>query len=62
MHDGGDENSTLIGSYCKDRPGVIYSTYNYLWIKFQSDSSITYKGFEANYTTRYIGYSDILKK
>lgn len=62
MRDGGDENATLIGQYCRRLPGVIYSSYNYLWIMFQSDSSVTYKGFEAEYKTRDMGCGGILKQ
>ncbi|KAF5295928.1 hypothetical protein FQR65_LT10359 [Abscondita terminalis] len=61
IRDGDNENSTLIGQYCKESPPVIESTYNYLWIKFESDSSVGAHGFRANYTTLDVGCGGILK-
>ncbi|KAF5282685.1 hypothetical protein FQA39_LY17492 [Lamprigera yunnana] len=61
IRDGDNENSTLIGQYCEERPPFIQSTYNYLWIKFESDSSVSGDGFKANYSTTNIGCGGILK-
>ncbi|RZC32589.1 cubilin, partial [Asbolus verrucosus] len=51
VRDGSDENSTLIGTYCERPPPLIVSSYNYLWLKFESDSNTNGRGFQANYTT-----------
>ncbi|KAK4871991.1 hypothetical protein RN001_016115 [Aquatica leii] len=61
IHDGDSENSTLIGQYCEKAPPIIQSTYNYLWIKFESDSSVSAHGFRANYSTTDVGCGGILK-
>lgn len=48
--DGGYETSPLIGKFCgSDRPPVIVSHSNRLWIKFHSDSVIAYGGFTAHW-------------
>ncbi|MCJ8728547.1 hypothetical protein PDJAM_G00005700 [Pangasius djambal] len=50
IRDGGFETSPLIGRYCSDQaPPLVLSHSNRLWIKFRSDSSITYKGFSAHW-------------
>ncbi|XP_015589651.1 cubilin [Cephus cinctus] len=55
IHDGDNENSTQIGKYCKNKQTIpnnpIYSTHNYLYLKFVSDYSTQHKGFNASYTT-----------
>lgn len=55
IRDGDNENSTLVGKYCTDIPPPFQSTFNYLWIKFESDSSVSAQGFQANYTITNIG-------
>lgn len=48
--DGGYETSPLIGKFCgSDRPPAIVSHSNRLWVKFHSDSVITYGGFTAHW-------------
>ncbi|KAK3572019.1 hypothetical protein QTP86_022249 [Hemibagrus guttatus] len=50
IRDGGYETSPLIGRYCSTQaPPLVLSHSNRLWIKFHSDSSITYKGFSAHW-------------
>ena len=45
------QESTLLGSYCGTlHPDVIYSRGKYLYVKFHSDSTKTYKGFRLHYT------------
>ncbi|TWW71482.1 Cubilin Precursor [Takifugu flavidus] len=50
IRDGGYETSPLIGKFCgSDRPPAIVSHSNRLWVKFHSDSAITYGGFTAHW-------------
>jgi cubilin len=54
IRDGPDGNSTLIGRFCgglEQIPPVQTSTHNYLYLKFNSDISLTGAGFYANFTT-----------
>ncbi|KAK5640278.1 hypothetical protein RI129_011089 [Pyrocoelia pectoralis] len=62
IRDGDSENSTLVGQYCGNRPPDVQSSHNYLWLKFESDSSVGSKGFQANYSTIDIGCGGILKE
>nr|XP_008192422.1 PREDICTED: cubilin [Tribolium castaneum] len=62
VRDGHNSNSTLIGTYCANKVPLIVSSYNYLWIKFQSDTNNNGKGFRANYTTTNIGCGGIMKE
>lgn len=55
IRDGHNENATLIGRYCFKPPPTIISTYNYLWLKFETDASVQAKGFSAQYTTTDVG-------
>jgi len=59
IHDGHDENSTLLGKYCGGQDQFpnpcITSQYNFLWLKFKTDSSISNRGFFANYSSISIG-------
>ena len=49
FYDGNSESSPLLGSYCgKVHPEVIYSTGSYLYIKHQTDSRITSRGFSIS--------------
>ncbi|XP_046466404.1 cubilin [Neodiprion pinetum] len=65
IHDGDNENSTLIGTYCGTNSSIpespIMSTHNYLWIKFVSDYSGRNAGFLATYTTLDVRCGGILK-
>ncbi|XP_045763527.1 cubilin homolog [Maniola jurtina] len=54
IRDGHFINSTLLGKYCGNTeavPPTQISSYNYMYIKFNSDMSINGRGFYANYTT-----------
>ncbi|KAK9889124.1 hypothetical protein WA026_004393 [Henosepilachna vigintioctopunctata] len=62
IRDGDNENSTLVGRYCdENKPPLVISSLNYLWIKFISDESVGGRGFKANYSTTNIGCGGILK-
>ena len=50
VRDGSFSTSTRKGTYCGTYALNIISSGRYLWIRFRSDSSISYKGFEARYT------------
>uniref|UniRef100_A0A4W6DZH6 CUB domain-containing protein n=1 Tax=Lates calcarifer TaxID=8187 RepID=A0A4W6DZH6_LATCA len=48
--DGGYETSPLIGKFCSNqRPPVLVSHSNRLWVRFRSDSSVTRRGFTAHW-------------
>ncbi|XP_012276352.1 cubilin [Orussus abietinus] len=54
VRDGDNENSTLIGTYCGPDdflPEPMYSTFNYMYLKFTTEHNIEGRGFQANYTT-----------
>ena len=55
IRDGHDENSTLLGQYCGGQDQFptpcITSQYNFLWLKFKTDGSISNRGFYANYSS-----------
>ena len=51
FYDGTNETSSLLGSYCGTiHPEVIYSTGQYLYVKFVTDNIIKYKGFKFSVT------------
>ena len=50
VRDGSSSTSTRIGTYCGSYAPNIVSRGRYLWIRFQSDFSLSYKGFDARYT------------
>ena len=51
FYDGMNETSNLLGSYCGTiHPEVIYSTGQYLYVKFVTDNIIKYKGFKFSVT------------
>ncbi|XP_044176025.1 tolloid-like protein 1 [Acropora millepora] len=50
VRDGSSSTSTRKGTYCGSYAPSITSSGRYLWIRFRSDSSVSYKGFEARYT------------
>lgn len=63
VYDGITTNSSEIGRYCgKKNPPRVVSTYNYLLVVFQSDSSISGRGFQANYSFVDIGKAFYLLK
>nr|XP_020470999.1 cubilin [Monopterus albus] len=50
IRDGGYETSPLIGKFCgSQRPPVLVSHSNRLWVKFRSDTVITQHGFVAHW-------------
>ncbi|XP_014830968.1 PREDICTED: cubilin, partial [Poecilia mexicana] len=50
IRDGGYETTPLIGKFCgSQRPPVVVSHSNRLWIRFHSDPSITSHGFVAHW-------------
>ena len=50
FYDGMNETSNLLGSYCGTiHPEVIYSTGQYLFVKFVTDNIIKYKGFKFSF-------------
>ncbi|KAI5646194.1 CUB domain-containing protein [Phthorimaea operculella] len=54
VRDGVDVNATLLGKYCGGNdhfPPTQTSTHNYMYVRFNSDMSISGSGFYANYTT-----------
>lgn len=62
VYDGTDANSTQIGKFCGESAPKIISTLNHLFLRFESDSSITSHGFKANYSFFDVGCGGILKK
>nr|DBA25188.1 TPA: hypothetical protein GDO54_012746 [Pyxicephalus adspersus] len=60
IRDGGYEVSPLLGRFCKESPPLIISHSNKLWVKFKSDSGITYKGFSAYWDTATTGCGSTL--
>ena len=51
FYDGMNETSNLLGSYCGTiHPEVIYSTGQYLYVKFVTDNMIKTKGFKFSFT------------
>lgn len=55
IHDGDNENATMLAKLCGDEEHIpdtpYYSTHNYMYIKFTTDNSVEGRGFKANYTT-----------
>ena len=52
IYDGADSSATLLGQWCgSDNPGIVVSSGSNLFIKFSSDSSVTYSGFSGVYMT-----------
>lgn len=55
IFDGDNENATKLATLCGDEENMpnipYYSTHNFMYIKFTTDSSINGRGFKANYTT-----------
>ncbi|XP_067046523.1 tolloid-like protein 1 isoform X2 [Acropora muricata] len=50
VRDGSSSTSARKGTYCGSNAPTITSSGRYLWIRFRSDSSVSYKGFDARYT------------
>lgn len=51
IYDGPDTNSTSIGTFCgAERPSPAISTLNHMHLVFKTDSSISGRGFKANYS------------
>ncbi|XP_045485243.1 cubilin-like [Pieris rapae] len=65
VRDGPSSNSSLLGKYCGGSdhvPPIQTSSFNYLYIGFHSDMSISGTGFFANYTTLDIECGGIYSK
>ena len=50
VRDGSSSTSATKGTYCGSNAPSITSSGRYLWIRFRSDFSFSYKGFDARYT------------
>ena len=51
FYDGMNAVASPLGSYCgTTHPDVIYSTGLYLYVKFHTDSSATYRGFSFSFS------------
>ncbi|XP_012062648.1 PREDICTED: cubilin [Atta cephalotes] len=55
IFDGDNENATQLATLCGDEENMpntpYYSTHNFMYIKFSTDSNINGRGFKLNYTT-----------
>ena len=52
IYDGADVNARKFGPFCgTDNPADFTSSGNKLYVKFKTDGSQTYKGFEARFDT-----------
>ncbi|KAM9333329.1 LOW QUALITY PROTEIN: cubilin [Pholidichthys leucotaenia] len=61
IRDGGYETSPLIGKFCgSERPPVLVSHSNRLWIRFRSDAYLTYRGFIAHWDGTQTGCGGVL--
>ncbi|GFU96639.1 cubilin [Trichonephila clavipes] len=61
VRDGESEDSPLIGQLCGiNTPENIISTYNFLWMKFETDGSVQNRGFYAQYEAIEIGCGGVL--
>ncbi|XP_032366699.1 cubilin [Etheostoma spectabile] len=61
IRDGGYETSPLIGRFCASQgPPVLVSHSNRLWVRFRSDSVITYRGFTAHWDGTQTGCGGML--
>ena len=60
FYDGMNAVSSLLGSYKgKTHPEVIYSSGRYLYVKFHTDSSFTYRGFSFSVSAVKEGTSTV---
>lgn len=51
FYDGNSTVSTLLGTYCETiRPDVLYSTGQDLYVEFDTDRLVTYKGFSFSFS------------
>ena len=51
IYDGHNVNSSQVGRYCgEQKPPRAVSSYNAMFLVFQSDASISGRGFKANYS------------
>ena len=51
FYDGNSTASNLLGSFCdKTRPDVLYSTGQYLYVEFNTDRLVAYKGFTFSFS------------
>lgn len=53
VRDGDNSAAPLLGKFCgSETPRRISSSGRYMWIKFHSDSSVSYEGFMATYSSQ----------
>nr|XP_046226989.1 cubilin [Scatophagus argus] len=61
IRDGGYETSPLIGKFCaSQRPPVLVSHSNRLWVRFHSDATVTRLGFTAHWDGTQTGCGGML--
>ncbi|KAM7390891.1 hypothetical protein PAMA_008881 [Pampus argenteus] len=61
IRDGGYETSPLIGKFCANqRPPVLVSHSNRLWVRFHSDATVTQRGFTAHWDGTQTGCGGVL--
>ncbi|KFM76021.1 Cubilin, partial [Stegodyphus mimosarum] len=61
VHDGDSEDAPLLGHLCGYRvPESIISSYNFLWMKFETDGSIQNRGFYSVYEGMAMGCGGLL--
>ncbi|XP_076805322.1 cubilin-like [Clavelina lepadiformis] len=46
LYDGSTASSALLATLGNQQSGTFYSTGSYMYVKFQTDGSVTYKGFQ----------------
>lgn len=50
LRDGASPLAPLLGRYCgTDAPGSTFSSGNYMFVRFASDESAIFRGFQATY-------------
>lgn len=47
VRNGGTQYADLLGTFCADMPGSIFSTDNTLYIKYRTDTDDPKNGFKA---------------
>lgn len=65
IYDGMNDNATRLASLCGNNdnmPAEPYiSKHNYMYLVFESDLNVQYRGFSANYTTLDVGRFEFLQ-
>ena len=59
IYDGINENGTRLASLCGTNENMpaepFFSSHNFMYLVFESDPNVQYRGFQANYTTLDVG-------